>query len=237
MSVSLKESFNLQTSASLEVSIIKIILSGGYCCAEERDCGWVWEKVSVGGKQIGDILIVRIVDVMFVRRGFEFPSRSSQQKQVERRAAEDAVPLQRPHLRGQDRGPEALLHQGSLPCSYNHDHYRPHQQHYHDLMFSRKKSWTAWWGASLATPRPTLTRSLKSLGTQRRSNMSRKRYPHISKALWCWSLISMGLTIYHSYHMYPYTRRSFTLIILIIRRLFLFDYADNQEIICAWSNW
>ena len=60
---------------------------------------------------------------MFVRRGFEFPSRSSQQKQVERRAAEDAVPLQRPHLRGQDRGPEVLLHQGSLPSSYNHDHH------------------------------------------------------------------------------------------------------------------
>ena len=107
--------------------------------------------------------------------GLSFLATAHNKKQVERRAAEDAVPLQRPHLRGQDRGPEAVLHQGSLPCSYNHDHYRPHQQHYHDLMFSRKKSWTAWWGASLATPRPTLTRSLKSLETQRRLNMSRKK--------------------------------------------------------------
>ena len=119
MSVSLEMNFNLQTSASLEVSIIETIISGGYCCAEERDCGWVWEKVGVGGKWIGDISILDEDCGCDVR----IPSHSSQQKQVERRAAEDAVPLQRPHLRGQDWGPEALLHQGSLPSSYNDDHH------------------------------------------------------------------------------------------------------------------
>ena len=47
---------------------------------------------------------------------------------------------------------------------------------------------------------------------------------------WCWSLMTMGLiffsfapfspsTIYHPYHMYPYTRRSFALNKLIIRTL------------------
>ena len=160
--------------------------------------------------------------------GLSFLATAYNKKQVERRAAEDAVPLQRPHLRGQDRGPEALLHQGSLPCSYNHDHYRPHQQHYHDLMFSRKKSWTAWWGASLATPRPTLTRSLKSLETQRRLNMSRKKIsshlkgPPGADPWWPWASFFVICTIFH---------------VSLYQEIICTNQIDNQEIISFWLCW
>ena len=120
MSVYLEVSFNLQTSASLEVSIIWNYLIRWILLRWGKRLRLSMRKGRCGRKII---LVVRIVDVIFVGRGFESPSHSSQQKQVERRAAEDAVPLQRPHLRGQDWGPEAVLHQGSLPSSYNGDHH------------------------------------------------------------------------------------------------------------------
>ena len=61
--------------------------------------------------------------------------------QAEGRATEDAVPLQRPHLRGQDWGPEALFHQGDHYHHHHHHHRHKHSHHHqhHEDHFQKEE--------------------------------------------------------------------------------------------------